>query len=102
MERFALVMCHSSCSFEFTKCVHIFASCHRSSGEKHTQDTQISIYEKGDAVDKEAETIEVTVEDHDFMSSEESVKTLSVESMDVITTCNDTVDQVGFRYTERG
>lgn len=102
MERFALVVCHSLCSFQFTKCVHIFASCHRSSGQKDTQETQISIYEKGDAVDKEAETTEVTVEDHGFMSSEESIKTLSVESMNVITTCNDTVDQVGVRYSDRG
>lgn len=93
-------MCHSLCSFEFTKYVHIFASCHSSLGQKDTQETQISIYEKGDTVDKES--TEVTVEDHGFMSSEESIKTLSVESMDVITTCNDTVDQVGVRYSERG
>ncbi|XP_036967841.1 uncharacterized protein ehbp1l1a isoform X2 [Acanthopagrus latus] len=79
----------------------LFLSVRKSSlGQKDTQETQISIYEKGDTVDKES--TEVTVEDHGFMSSEESIKTLSVESMDVITTCNDTVDQVGVRYSERG
>lgn len=51
------------------------------------------MYKKGNAVGKEAETIEVTEEDHDFIPSEESNKSLSDKQMDVITTWNDKVHQ---------
>lgn len=44
------------------------------------------MYEKGDAVCKEAETAVLTVEDHGLIPLEESKKTLSVESMDIIRT----------------
>ncbi|XP_035531308.1 uncharacterized protein LOC118338169 isoform X3 [Morone saxatilis] len=70
-------------------------------GQKDTQETEISVFEKGGTVGKEAETAEVTVQDHGFMPSEEPNKT-SVESMDVITTSYDTVEQGCVRYSESG
>lgn len=60
------------------------------------------MYKKGDTVVKEAKTAVVTIEGHGFMPLEESNKTLSVESMDVITTHYDTVDQGCVRYSENG
>lgn len=60
------------------------------------------MYEKGDTVGKEAEAAVVTVEDHGFMPLEESNKTLSVESMDIITTHYDTMDRGCVRYSECG
>ncbi|XP_051285533.1 uncharacterized protein ehbp1l1a isoform X2 [Dicentrarchus labrax] len=65
------------------------------------KETEISMYEKGGTVGKEAETAEVTVQDHGFMPLEEPNKT-SVESMNVITTSYDTVEQGCVRYSESG
>lgn len=69
-------------------------------GQKDTQETHISMYEKGDTVCKE--TAVVTGKGHGFMPLEESNKTLSVESMDIITTRYDTVDQGCVRLSESG
>ncbi len=60
------------------------------------------MYKKEDTVVKEAETAIVTVEGHGFMPLEESNKTFSVESVDVITEHCDIVDQGCVRYSENG
>ncbi|XP_049922739.1 uncharacterized protein ehbp1l1a isoform X6 [Epinephelus moara] len=71
-------------------------------GQKDTQETQLSMYEKGETVGKEAQTAVVTVEGHGFMPLEESNKTLSVLSMNINTTSYDTVDQECVRFSESG
>lgn len=71
-------------------------------GLKDTQETQIAVYEKGATVGKEAQTAEFTAEGHGFVSLEESMDFFSVESMDVITTDYDAVDQGCFKYPESG
>ncbi|XP_038586015.1 uncharacterized protein ehbp1l1a isoform X3 [Micropterus salmoides] len=60
--------------------------------QKHTQETQISLHEKGDTVGKDAET-GVTLE---------GCVVMPVESADVITTHYDTVDQGFVRYSGNG
>ena len=57
------------------------------------------MYDKGDIVCKE--TAVVTGKSHGFMALEESNK-MSVESMDIITTRYDTVDQGCVRLSESG
>ncbi|KAL7375270.1 hypothetical protein ABVT39_014511 [Epinephelus coioides] len=71
-------------------------------GQKDTQETQLSMYEKGETVGKEAQTAVVTVEGHGFMPLEESNKTLSMLSMNINTTSYDTVDQECIRFSESG
>lgn len=75
----------------------LLVTCHCFSplGQRDTQETEIS-----SSPCTEAGTAEVTAEDHGLMSSEESNKTLSVESLDVITLFYDTVDQGSDRYCE--
>lgn len=71
----------------------IYLTCFSPFGQMDNQEAQISLYEKGDAVGKEEESVEVTLEDHDFIPSEESDKSLLVEQMDVNSTFIDDVHQ---------
>lgn len=60
------------------------------------------MYKTGYTVVKEAEMAVATMEGHGLMPLEESNKTCSVESMDVITTQYDTVDQECVKHFENG
>lgn len=55
--------------------------CFSPLSQKDTKKTQISTYEKGDAVANETQTANANVEGHGFMPLEESNKMFSIESI---------------------
>lgn len=102
MAKFAFAVCVILCVALSSPNLYryfLLVTCHCFSplGQRDTQET-----ERSSGLCKEAGTAEVTVGDHGFVPSEESNKTLSVESLDVITTHYDTVDQRCVRYSESG
>lgn len=99
MAKFAFAACVIHCvAWSYSVVPQIFppslVTCHCCSArcQKHTQETQISLHEKGDTVGKDAET-GVTLE---------GCVVMPVESADVITTHYDTVDQGFVRYSGNG
>lgn len=83
----------------------VFSSCYlycfSPRGQKHIQEKQILMYEKG----KEVETAVVSVKGYGIIPLEESNTlhtTLPGESLDIIPKPYDTVDQGCVRYSDRG
>lgn len=94
-------MYHNVYRIAFTKLISVVPlplTCHCFSplGQRDSQETERSM----SSLCKEAGLAEVTMKDHGFEPSEESVETLSVDPIDLSTAYCNTVDQAFVRYSE--